>query len=50
MNRKMITLSRIIKTGLVNFIRNAWLAVAAMAVMTVTLTIGLWISTSLTLR
>ena len=42
MNRKMITLSRIIKTGLVNFIRNAWLAVAAMAVMTVTLTIVLF--------
>jgi len=42
MNRKMITLSRIIKTGLVNFVRNAWLAVAAMAVMTVTLTIVLF--------
>lgn len=42
MNRKMITLSRIITTGLVNFVRNAWLAVAAMAVMTVTLTIVLF--------
>jgi len=42
MNRKMITFSRIIKTGLVNFVRNAWLAVAAMAVMTVTLTIVLF--------
>lgn len=42
MNRKMITLSRIIKTGLVNFVRNAWLAIAAMAVMTVTLTIVLF--------
>jgi cell division transport system permease protein len=42
MNRKMITLSRIVKTGLVNFARNAWLAVAAMAVMTVTLTIVLF--------
>lgn len=42
MNRKMITLTRIIKTGLVNFVRNAWLAIAAMAVMTVTLTIVLF--------
>lgn len=42
MNRKMITFSRIVKTGLVNFVRNAWLAVAAMAVMTVTLTIVLF--------
>lgn len=42
MNRKVITLSRIIKTGLVNFARNAWLAIAAMAVMTVTLTIVLF--------
>lgn len=38
----MITFSRIVKTGLVNFVRNAWLAVAAMAVMTVTLTIVLF--------
>jgi len=42
MNRKMITLSRIIKTGMVNFVRNAWLAIAAMAVMVVTLTIVLF--------
>ena len=42
MNRKMITLTRIVKTGLVNFVRNAWLAIAAMAVMTVTLTIVLF--------
>ena len=42
MNRKMITLTRIIKTGLVNFVRNAWLAIAAMAVMVVTLTIVLF--------
>lgn len=42
MNRKMITLTRIINTGLVNFVRNAWLAIAAMAVMTVTLTIVLF--------
>lgn len=38
----MITLSRIIQTGCVNFIRNAWLAIAAMAVMVVTLTIVLF--------
>jgi len=42
MNRKMITFSRIIQTGCVNFIRNAWLAIAAMAVMVVTLTIVLF--------
>jgi cell division transport system permease protein len=42
MNRKMITLSRVIKTGVVNFVRNAWLAIAAMAVMVVTLTIVLF--------
>ena len=42
MNRKMITLTRVIKTGIVNFVRNAWLAIAAMAVMVVTLTIVLF--------
>jgi cell division transport system permease protein len=42
MNRKLITLSRIITTGLVNFVRNSWLAIAAMAVMVVTLTIILF--------
>jgi cell division transport system permease protein len=42
MNRKMITFTRIITTGLVNFVRNAWLAIAAIAVMTVTLTIVLF--------
>lgn len=42
MNRKMITLTRVIKTGVVNFVRNAWLAIAAMAVMVVTLTIVLF--------
>lgn len=42
MNRKMITLSRVIKTGMVNCVRNAWLAIAAMAVMVVTLTIVLF--------
>lgn len=38
----MITLSRILKGGLKNFIRNAWLAVAAIAVMVITLTIVLF--------
>lgn len=39
---RLITLSRIIRTGMVNFVRNAWLAIAAMAVMVVTLTIVLF--------
>jgi cell division transport system permease protein len=38
MRRRVITLERIITTGLANFIRNAWLAIAAMAMMLVTLT------------
>lgn len=42
MKRKFITFGRVIKTGLVNFIRNAWLAVAAIAVMVITLTIVLF--------
>ncbi len=42
MNRKMITFTRIIRTGLVNFGRNAWLAIAAIAVMVITLTIILF--------
>jgi cell division transport system permease protein len=42
MNRKLITFFRIIRTGLVNFVRNAWLAIAAMAVMIITLTIVLF--------
>jgi cell division transport system permease protein len=42
MNRKLITLRRIIHTGIVNFIRNASLAIAAIAVMVVTLTIILF--------
>jgi len=42
MKRKLVTLSRIISTGAVNFVRNAWLAIAAMAVMIVTLTIVLF--------
>ena len=42
MNRKFITLSRIIHTGMVNFVRNMTLAIAAIAVMVVTLTIVLF--------
>lgn len=42
MKRKLITLSRIFKGGITNFIRNAWLAVAAIAVMVITLTIVLF--------
>jgi len=42
MKRRFITFSRIISTGAVNFIRNAWLAMAAIAVMVVTLTIVLF--------
>lgn len=41
MKRRYITFVRIIHTGIVNFIRNASLAIAAMAVMIVTLTIVL---------
>jgi cell division transport system permease protein len=42
MKRKFVTFSRVISTGAVNFVRNAWLAIAAMAVMVVTLTIVLF--------
>ena len=42
MKSRFITLWRIIHTGIVNFIRNATLAIAAMAVMVVTLTIVLF--------
>jgi cell division transport system permease protein len=42
MSRKMVTFSRIIRTGVVNFARNAWLGIAAMAVMIITLTIVLF--------
>ena len=40
--RSMIMGRRIFKTGLTNFARNAWLGVAAMAVMVITLTIILF--------
>jgi cell division transport system permease protein len=42
MKRRLITFWRIIHTGIVNFMRNVTLAVAAMAVMVVTLTIVLF--------
>lgn len=42
MNRRMNTFVRIVKAGAINFVRNASLAVAAMAVMVVTLTIILF--------
>lgn len=42
MMRSIIVLRRIIRTGMLNFIRNAWLGVAAMAVMVITLTIVLF--------
>lgn len=40
--RKFITIERIFKTGVVNFGRNIWLAIAAIAMMTITLTILLF--------
>lgn len=42
MNRKFITLSRIVSAGVKSLMRNAWLAIAAMAVMVITLTIMLF--------
>lgn len=42
MRRKLITFNRIIHAGILSFIRNATLAIAAMAVMVVTLTIVLF--------
>ncbi len=42
MNRNLVTLARIINAGAINFVRNAWLAIAAMAVMIITLTIILF--------
>lgn len=42
MNRKFVTFTRVVQTGMVNFARNAWLAIAAMAVMIITLTIVLF--------
>jgi cell division transport system permease protein len=41
-DRKYITLERIVKNGFVNFGRNIWLAIAAIAMMAITLTILLF--------
>lgn len=40
--RRLITLGRIVKTGGINYVRNAWLAIAATSVMVITLTILLF--------
>ena len=42
LKRWLITIRRILRTGFFNFVRNAWLSVAAMAVMLITLTIVLF--------
>ncbi|RTK94419.1 ABC transporter permease [Candidatus Saccharibacteria bacterium] len=42
MKRGLIMMRRIVRTGILNFIRNAWLGIAAMAVMVITLTIILF--------
>lgn len=42
MGRRTTTFGRIIRTGVLYFVRNAWLAVAAMATMIITLTIILF--------
>ncbi len=42
MGRRSTTFGRIIRTGMLYFVRNAWLAVAAMATMIITLTIILF--------
>ena len=40
--KRLNTFRRVLRTGLLNFVRNAWLSVAAIAVMVVTLTIILF--------
>jgi cell division transport system permease protein len=42
MKRKLTTFARIVRTGMMNFVRNLWLAIAAMAIMIITLTIILF--------
>lgn len=42
MKRDLISFERVIKTGFINFFRNAWLAIAAIAVMVITLSIVLF--------
>ncbi|HVX58676.1 MAG TPA: permease-like cell division protein FtsX [Candidatus Saccharimonadales bacterium] len=41
-DRKVVTLERIVKNGFINFGRNIWLAIAAIAMMMITLTILLF--------
>jgi len=40
--RRSIVLERIFKAGCINFVRNSWLSIAAIAVMVITLTIVLF--------
>lgn len=40
--KRSTTFARVLRTGAVNFVRNAWLAIAAMAIMVITLTIILF--------
>lgn len=40
--KRFNTFRRVVRTGMLNFVRNAWLAIAAIAVMVVTLTIVLF--------
>ncbi len=40
--RRLIVLERVTKSGMINFVRNAWLSAAAIAVMVITLTIMLF--------
>jgi len=40
--RSLMTTRRIIRAGCINFVRNSWLSIAAIAVMTITLTIVLF--------
>src|SRR6478609_7767138 len=40
--KRLNTFRRVLRTGLLNFVRNAWLSIAAIAVMVVTLTIILF--------
>lgn len=42
MGYRTTTVMRIVRTGMINFVRNAWLAIAAMAIMIITLTIILF--------
>jgi cell division transport system permease protein len=42
LKRRLLVLERIIRAGLVNFVRNAWLSAAAIAVMVITLSIILF--------